>query len=150
MPGNLPYLPGNSFSDPTITRYHKTQLLNVKDGAQQEQTRSLKEDINPGLLQSMREGNPVQLTGVGARPQQQNDAIPRIAPKWLKHDRQVLNFKCYFQEPVVEDPNENFRLRKCVLYYYLDDDTIHILERRQENSGIPQGIFLKRHKVPAP
>ncbi len=30
----------------------------------------------------------------------------------------------------------------------MDDDTIHILEARIENSGIPQGVFLKRHKVP--
>lgn len=27
---------------------------------------------------------------------------------------------------------------------------MHILERRQENAGIPQGVFLKRHKVPKP
>ena len=63
---------------------------------------------------------------------------------------QVLNFKAYFQEPVVEDATENFRIRKCILYYYLDDDTIHIIETRVENSGIPQGVFLKRHKLPKP
>ena len=62
----------------------------------------------------------------------------------------MLNFKVYFQEPVVEDPNENYRLRQCTLYYYLEDDTLHILETRVENSGIPQGIFLKRHLVPKP
>ena len=150
MPSNLPLLPGNTFSDPTITRYHKTQLLGVKDGSMQEKTTSLKEDVNDDLLRSMREGNPVQLSGIPQREVQQNDAIPRIAPKWLKHDRQVLNFSCYFQEPVVEDPNENFRIRKCVMYYYLDDDTLHVMEKRQENSGIPQGVFLKRHKVPNP
>lgn len=33
LPGNLPMLPGNVYSDPTVTRYHKTQLLGVKDGA---------------------------------------------------------------------------------------------------------------------
>lgn len=26
-------LPGNVYADPTVTRYHKTQLLAVKDGA---------------------------------------------------------------------------------------------------------------------
>ena len=51
---------------------------------------------------------------------------------------------------MVEDANENYRIRKCILYYYLDDDTIHIIEHRIENSGIPQGIFLKRHKLPYP
>jgi len=33
MPNSLPFLPGNSYADPTVTRYHKTQLLGVKDGS---------------------------------------------------------------------------------------------------------------------
>jgi hypothetical protein len=56
----------------------------------------------------------------------------------------------YFQEPVVENPNENFRVRKCTIYYYLDDDTLHINEKKIENSGLTQGVFLKRHQVPKP
>ena len=62
----------------------------------------------------------------------------------------MLNFSVYFQEAVVENKDENYRLRKCTMYYYLEDDTIHILETRIPNSGIPQGIFLKRHLVPKP
>ena len=50
----------------------------------------------------------------------------------------------------MEDANENYRIRKCITYYYLDDDTIHIIEPRVQNSGIPQGIFMKRHKLPYP
>jgi hypothetical protein len=38
---------------------------------------------------------------------------------------------------VVEDPNENYRVRKCMIYYYLEDDTMHIMEPKIENSGIP-------------
>lgn len=37
-----------------------------------------------------------------------------------------------------------------MIYYYLEDDTLHILEPKIENSGIPQGVFLKRHKVKNP
>ena len=37
----------------------------------------------------MKEGPPQSLTGVPKRPAQQNDAIPRVPPKWLKHDRHV-------------------------------------------------------------
>jgi len=33
MPQTLPFLPGNIYADPTITRYHKSQLLGVKDGS---------------------------------------------------------------------------------------------------------------------
>lgn len=60
----------------------------------------------------------------------------------------MLSFQAYFLEPVVEDPNENYRLRKCLVYFYLDDDTFHIIEPKVENSGIPQGVFLKRAKLP--
>ena len=31
LPGTLPMLPGNVYADPTVTRYHKTQLLGIKD-----------------------------------------------------------------------------------------------------------------------
>jgi len=47
----------------------------------------------------------------------------------------------------VESAHENFRVRRCDFYYYLDDDTIHVNEPKSENSGIPQGYFVKRHRV---
>jgi hypothetical protein len=67
LPAQLPFLPGNVYSDPTITRYHKTQLLGVKDGATLEKTTNLQENVNPALLQSMREGAPLKLTGIPQR-----------------------------------------------------------------------------------
>lgn len=35
LPSQLPFLPGNVHADPTITRYHKTQLLNNINGTVQ-------------------------------------------------------------------------------------------------------------------
>jgi len=55
----------------------------------------------------------------------------------LKFDRQVLSFTAYFKESVVENPLENYRVRKMILYYYLDDGTIYIMEPKIENSGLP-------------
>ena len=54
-----------------------------------EKTTYLQEDVTPELLQSMREGVTQAMTGVPQREAQENDAIPKVAPKWLKHDRQV-------------------------------------------------------------
>ena len=34
-----------------------------------------------------------------------------------------------------------------VIYFYLDDDTIEIIEPKITNSGITQGCFLKRQKI---
>lgn len=112
LPSSLPFLPGNTAQDPTITRYHKTQLLGVKDGTIVEKTTALKEGSDRALLRSMYEGNPLKLTGIPVRKEVENDGIPKKAPAWLKHDRQVLQFKGYFQEHVVENPDENYRVRK--------------------------------------
>jgi len=62
----------------------------------------------------------------------------------LKYDRRVLHFSGYFKESVVENPNENYRIRKMTVYYYLNDGTIYIMEKAIENSGLPQGVFLNR------
>jgi hypothetical protein len=48
----------------------------------------------------------------------------------------------------VESSLENYRIRPCILYYYLWDQTIHVTEPRVENSGIIQGIFINRQKIP--
>lgn len=60
---------------------------------------------------------------------------------------QVLRFFGFFKESVPESNMENYRIRKTILYYYLEDDSMHLAEPREDNSGIPQGVFVKRHKV---
>jgi len=75
---------------------------------------------------------------------------PRVVPAWLKHDKQVLRFYGFFQESVIERPDENSRYRHVAFMYYMEDGTMQISETKVENSGIPQGIFLKRHRVPQP
>jgi len=87
MPNQLPFLPGNSYADPTINRYHKTQLLGIKDGTITEKTVNLQENVNPDLIATMTQGVPSQLSGVRGRGSQAQEAIPAIAPKWLKYDR---------------------------------------------------------------
>lgn len=77
----------------------------------------------------------------------ENMRWPRVTPAWLKHDKQVLRFYAFFQEHITERPDENSRYRQCVIMYFMEDGTLRISEPRQENSGVPQGMFLKRHRV---
>ena len=62
----------------------------------------------------------------------------------------MLRFYGYFKESVVESQLENFRIRKIVICYYLEDKSIEIKEPKQSNSGTPQGQFLKRQVVNKP
>jgi hypothetical protein len=68
-------------------------------------------------------------------------------PGWLKFDKTVLKFFGYFKEAVNESNDENFRIRQCTLMFYLEDDSVEVLEPRIENSGMPQGAFVKRHRM---
>lgn len=79
-----------------------------------------------------------------------NQRHPRVAPAWLKHEKQVLRFYAFFQETVTERPDENCRKRNVVIMYYLEDGTMSMSEPRIENSGIVQGLFLRRQRVERP
>ena len=54
---------------------------------------------------------------------------------------QVLRFNGYFKQTVHESANEYFRVRPVDLFYYLEDDSIAVIEPHVENSGMPQGKF---------
>jgi len=71
-------------------------------------------------------------------------------PAWDALDRHVLRFFGYFKEAVPESNMENYRVRRAIIYYYLEDDTMHITEPRIDNSGIPQGTLIRRHRFPGP
>ena len=68
-------------------------------------------------------------------------------PQWRKFDKNVLRFKGYFKEHVTESSFENYRIRPCSILYYLEDDTIQIIEFKSENSGMPQADLLKRSRL---
>ncbi|OWZ21009.1 hypothetical protein PHMEG_0004502 [Phytophthora megakarya] len=71
-------------------------------------------------------------------------------PKFIANDKKVLRFEAYFLEAVHESNLENYRVRRCEVLYYLEDDTLQITEPKVENSGILQGNFVKRHRIPRP
>ena len=60
----------------------------------------------------------------------------------------MLRFYAYFQQKVQHSPDEEYRVRPVVIYYYLEDDSMLISEPTVENSGIPQGKLIKRHRLP--
>eukprot|EP00742_Colponemidia_sp_Colp-10_P002577 GILJ01002753.1.p1 GENE.GILJ01002753.1~~GILJ01002753.1.p1 ORF type:complete len:1046 (+),score=158.87 GILJ01002753.1:79-3138(+) len=82
--------------------------------------------------------------------QQLDTTSSSFVPQFVEKDRQVLRFFGYFKEQVHENAVENWRARRLVLHFYLVDGSIHIEEPRQLNSGLPQGVFLKRQRIRNP
>jgi len=166
---NVPFLPGHVMNDLTRTNHRKPQTLVYKLDAPTDSARTMpKVELDEETLKMMsaratprktpREGTTPRAGMTPRTPRAtttprselgQETHRPTVQPAWLKHDRQVLRFYAYFQEPVVESPNENFRIRNVVMTYFLEDGTMQITEPKVENSGIwPQGPFVKRHRIP--
>ncbi|XP_052530162.1 EF-hand domain-containing family member C2 [Tympanuchus pallidicinctus] len=72
------------------------------------------------------------------------------APAWIAFDKQVLSFDAYFEEEVPDKNQELYRIRHCKIYFYLEDDTIQVVEPQMKNSGIIQGTIVRRHRIPLP
>ncbi|XP_026151493.1 EF-hand domain-containing family member C2 isoform X2 [Mastacembelus armatus] len=137
----LPFLPGNSSNKQLgKDRFHKSQHFDYTNGV-------------PMLVGS-------EKPGIGGEPLLGQKVKPKYSvypkgqgvdlPSWVAFDKQVLCFEAYFQEAVPEARDETYRIRKCNIYFYLEDDTIQVVEPEYKNSGIPQGTFIHRHRIPLP
>ena len=60
---------------------------------------------------------------------------PLPGANWVNDAGKVLSFDAFFKEAVNESAVEQERVRKVVVYYYLEDDTMQIVEHKQENSS---------------
>jgi hypothetical protein len=69
-------------------------------------------------------------------------------PKFVSNCNEVLSFEGYFMEAVNESNDEATRVRKCKIQFYLESEQVEVTEIKQENSGMSQGQFLKKCKVP--
>jgi len=162
---NLPFLPGYNSTMPSGNRHHKTQMFEVRNGVHGEIDREVAQARQIGLAT-----NPINPFNVSlsdtfqpkgdfsdlkAKPYRTVKKClaepPSVIEPWLAYDRKVLRFYAYFKEAVHASPLETERVRRCVIYYYLADGSMHIGEPKVENSGITQpGVFVKRHRVPNP
>ena len=48
----------------------------------------------------------------------------------------------------MERAGEQYRVRYVKIYFFLEDDTIQVVEPRTKNAGYNQGIIINRHRIP--
>ncbi|BFZ06219.1 hypothetical protein BsWGS_09258 [Bradybaena similaris] len=137
----LPFLPGNSFNRSVgKTKFHKSHHFDYEN-----EISMMVGALKPGIG-----GEPL----LGQKYKPRNTIFPRgegsSLPSWIAFDRQVLCFDAYFQEAVHEKREEQFRIRHCKIYLYLEDDSIQVIEPRLRNAAIAQGTIIRRHRIPRP
>eukprot|EP00929_Paragymnodinium_shiwhaense_P075599 TRINITY_DN3866_c0_g4_i1.p1 TRINITY_DN3866_c0_g4~~TRINITY_DN3866_c0_g4_i1.p1 ORF type:complete len:745 (+),score=213.71 TRINITY_DN3866_c0_g4_i1:102-2336(+) len=150
---SLPNLPGYSieelkynYSRPQTWQHINGQRIECKEGLSHEKGKFVKSLRQPNTWQKGSMPDSALRTafkGTAYNPYQE-------LPAWDALDRHVLRFQGYFKEAVVETNLENYRIRRITLYYYLEDDTCQITEPRTDNSGMPQGTLIRRHRLPKP
>ncbi|XP_063811697.1 EF-hand domain-containing family member C2 isoform X1 [Pseudophryne corroboree] len=137
----LPLLPGNSFNrNLGKEKFHKSQHFGYSNDISM-----LLGEEKPGIGGEPRIGQKLK-PNVSVYP----PGVGSDSPSWVAFDKQVLSFDAYFEEEVHERREETYRTRQCKIYFYLEDDTIQVVEPQMKNSGIPQGTIIRRHRIPLP
>jgi hypothetical protein len=73
-----------------------------------------------------------------------------VGPPNQKSDDKLC-FEAYLEEAVAQSNfGERSRVRAFMIAVYTEDETIEIFEKKENNSGMTQGKFLKRYRVPKP
>ncbi|KAM9316086.1 EF-hand domain-containing protein 1 [Gastrophryne carolinensis] len=147
----LPFLPGNTYRDPTKTTFHRSQTLTYRNGFSRPVLPTVGIGGDPITVNQLSQAELDELAN--KRPTltygQAKQAPPStFIPAHVAFDKKVLKFDGYFQETVPISQDEQYRVRKVCLYYYLEDDSMAVVEPPVENSGIPQGTFIKRQRHP--
>ena len=66
-----------------------------------------------------------------------------FVPAHVAFDKKVLLFFAYFKQTVHESPNEYYCVRPVKIYYYLEDDSIAVVEPIVENRYNFKMIFIE-------
>jgi len=151
---HLPFLPGNCFRDYNQTKFHVSNSLNFKNGYALQNLPEHgiggvplpKPQLTQAELDELSSFKPELTYG-----QERLDALlddSKFVPAHCAFDKKVLKFDAYFKEAVHESPNEYYRVRPVEIFYYLEDDSIAVIEPIVENSGMPQGKLIKRQLLP--
>ncbi|NXX43520.1 EFHC1 protein, partial [Tricholaema leucomelas] len=136
---------------PQKTAFHRSQTLGYKNGFAFSRLptvgvggeRLYANQLSQAELDELSNQRPALTYGPARR------APPSgFVPAHVAFDKKILRFDAYFQEDVPLSREERYRIRQVVIYYFLEDDSIYVIEPVVKNSGLPQGKHIRRHRVP--
>lgn len=136
----LPNLPGYSFRNHRKTDYRRPQTFQVTAGLMGTKA-PRPEDMEKTITERT-----LNITTT-APPTQPSETFPDYVPAHVAYEHLVLRFYAYFRENISESAEETYRVRYVKIMVYLEDDTVMIEENHVRNSGIAQGVLLRRMPV---
>lgn len=158
----VPRVPGTGYSEQLSAAHHrKTHFFDFKNGmpvihtpensAATSRLQSAKIQLPDKKPQTAGDAVNLDLSALSSsnRPGTgQSLGGDSFTPGFAALDRKVLRFSAFTDEEITESRHESNRIRLCHILYYLVDDSMQVSEPRVLNSGLTQGAFLKRHRIP--
>lgn len=147
----LPVLPGTKFNLKRLENYRKSHVFNYKNGV------AVINDECSGIG-----GQPLPQVEKTEKPVTSADLLSQqsakisgecslnIQPTWIAFDRKVLRFDAYFKEElaITDSSSIPHRIRKATIYFYLEDDSIHVSQPAEyANGGVGVGTLIRRHRI---
>ncbi|CAD1474825.1 unnamed protein product, partial [Heterotrigona itama] len=71
-------------------------------------------------------------------------AYRQFIPHYVLFAQKCLCFKAFFRQGVFNSPDEHFRIRYVNIIYYLEDNTVCVIEPTIDNAGFQQGKLVRR------
>lgn len=75
-------------------------------------------------------------------------AFRQFVPRYALFAQKCLRFKAFFRQGVFDSPDEHYRVRHVDIVYYLEDDTLCVIEPVVDNAGFQQGKLVRRGRIP--
>lgn len=129
----LPKLPGLQIEDHTKQNHHLAHSLKIRNGYRvaDEPVCGIGRDaiFRDQAVQFISKANdpllydPILTYGCIRKPQ-----IPPFCPHFVQYDKMILTFRGYFRQEVAELPEDANRIRYVNILYFLEDNTITVLE----------------------
>ncbi|XP_059621272.1 EF-hand domain-containing protein 1-like [Phlebotomus argentipes] len=148
----LPKLPGLQIEDHTKQNHHLSHSLTIRNGYcvaeepacaiggagifRDQAVQFISKTDDPLAY------DPILTYGCIRKPQ-----VPPFYPHFVQYDKMILTFRGYFRQQVAELPEDANRIRYVNILYFLEDDTITVLEPQIQNSGFPQGRIIRRSRI---
>lgn len=147
----LPVLPGYSFRDVTQSKFNVSHHFDVKNGYAVSHTPNLGIGRNLLDVDSVRYHkllDPIRFDPSLIYGRTKSYKNPTFKPHFVVYDKKCLMFRAFFKQSVAESPDEHFRIRHVNIVYFLEDDSITVMEPLVPNAGLDQGRLVRRAKIP--
>ncbi|XP_034183851.1 EF-hand domain-containing protein 1 [Osmia lignaria lignaria] len=146
----LPLIPGYTIHDSTITDYRLIQKFRFLNGYR------VVRDRNVGIG-----GRPIDVASSAYIKEEDSThydpsltygrvkeyAYRQFIPHYALFAHKCLCFKAFFRQGVFNSPDEHFRIRYVNIIYFLEDDTLCVMEPPIDNAGFKQGKLVRREKI---